>query len=548
MLKLFFTAILISAAATAFSQVTIQMKREGGVSVVPCKVNGLNLKFIFDTGASDVSISMTEATFMLKNDYLKADDIVGKSNYLDANGNITVGVNIVLREIEIGGLKLTNVKASVVNNMKAPLLLGQSAISKLGAVQLDLNANTLAILNSKESATLPVTAVDTTSLFTTSSTENELDKYEELYNQAHDYYEQGDYQQAISTVDLLLSEKPQHRNAIFLKALSHDMLEDYKMAIAGYTKLISLDPKDNIAFCYRGKSKHDLKDYTGALADLNKGLLLDNTYTVGYRWRADTKERLNNLAGALLDYNKAILLSPEDSSLFVNRAFLKLDMNDFAGAVSDCNKALSTNDEYTAAYYCRGKAKRGLKQHTGAMADLNKAIDLDTEYAPAYAARASLKEDVYEDLDGAMEDYNKTLELEPEDLYASLRKAMLDDRIKKNVWISVGSSSKGDKWYMYNEPVSNEYSTIKIWAKAELKSLTTKKNGRSVTYTNGHTLMLCLFKCSEKEYKVLTYKNYSAKGELINEFDDGEYEDWKAVTPGTVMEMVFTKVCEKYNK
>ena len=64
------------------------MEREGGVFLVPCKVNGLNLKFIFDTGASDVSISLTEALFMLKNDYLKKSDIIGKTSYSDATGKI----------------------------------------------------------------------------------------------------------------------------------------------------------------------------------------------------------------------------------------------------------------------------------------------------------------------------------------------------------------------------------------------------------------------------------------------------------------------------
>ncbi|MBC7525280.1 MAG: hypothetical protein H7239_12685 [Flavobacterium sp.] len=47
------------------------MERKGGVSIVPCKVNKLNLSFVFDTGASDVTISMTEALFMLKNIFLK---------------------------------------------------------------------------------------------------------------------------------------------------------------------------------------------------------------------------------------------------------------------------------------------------------------------------------------------------------------------------------------------------------------------------------------------------------------------------------------------
>ena len=34
---------------------------------VPCNVNGLPLNFIFDTGASTVSISSIEVSFMLKN-------------------------------------------------------------------------------------------------------------------------------------------------------------------------------------------------------------------------------------------------------------------------------------------------------------------------------------------------------------------------------------------------------------------------------------------------------------------------------------------------
>jgi clan AA aspartic protease (TIGR02281 family) len=123
----------------------IKMKNIGGVSVIPCKVNGLNLNFIFDTGASNVSISMTEATFMLKNGYLLVSDILGSNKFSDASGNISEGVVINLREIEIGGVKLYNVRASVVKNNKAPLLLGQSALKKLGEIKFDLKENTLTI-------------------------------------------------------------------------------------------------------------------------------------------------------------------------------------------------------------------------------------------------------------------------------------------------------------------------------------------------------------------------------------------------------------------
>ncbi len=117
--------------------VEIPFTKDGGVCKVKCQINGLPLHFIFDTGASDVSISSVEATFMLKNDYLKPSDITGKQNYMNANGDITEGTVINLRKVNFGGLELTNIKASVVKNQSAPLLLGQSVLSRLGRIEID---------------------------------------------------------------------------------------------------------------------------------------------------------------------------------------------------------------------------------------------------------------------------------------------------------------------------------------------------------------------------------------------------------------------------
>ncbi len=129
------------------SQTVIEMEKYNGVFVMPCKINGLSLKFIFDTGASDVSISLTEALFMLKNGYLSEKDLIGTEYYRIANGDIQEGTKIILKEIEIGNLKLFNIQASIVHSLSAPLLLGQSALSKLGNIQFDYNKNTLTIKN-----------------------------------------------------------------------------------------------------------------------------------------------------------------------------------------------------------------------------------------------------------------------------------------------------------------------------------------------------------------------------------------------------------------
>ncbi len=115
----------------------IPFERKNGVTEVKCKINNLPLYFVFDTGASDVTISMVEATFMLKNGYLKSTDVVGSKYYMTANGEIAEGTVINLDNVDLGGLSLSNVRASVVKSQTAPLLLGQSVLQRLGKIEID---------------------------------------------------------------------------------------------------------------------------------------------------------------------------------------------------------------------------------------------------------------------------------------------------------------------------------------------------------------------------------------------------------------------------
>lgn len=115
----------------------IPFAKENGSCYVKCTINELPMRFVFDTGASDVSISMVEATFMMKNGYLSKSDVVGSAHYSDALGNISEGTVINLRKVQFGDLELDNVRASVVKNQKAPLLLGQTVLSRAGKIEID---------------------------------------------------------------------------------------------------------------------------------------------------------------------------------------------------------------------------------------------------------------------------------------------------------------------------------------------------------------------------------------------------------------------------
>jgi len=114
---------------------------KSGVYEIPCTVNDLPLKFIFDTGASDITISSLEAAFMLKNNYLNEYDFRDRRNYRTASGDIVEGTKVRLRKIKVGDLELNNIEASVVHNQNAPLLFGQSALGKFVKITIDNKNN-----------------------------------------------------------------------------------------------------------------------------------------------------------------------------------------------------------------------------------------------------------------------------------------------------------------------------------------------------------------------------------------------------------------------
>lgn len=115
----------------------IQMRKDGGVYLVPTKVNGIPMEFIVDTGASMVSISKTEAQFLYKNGLLLESDFIRTENFVLANGEVEEGWVIRLKSVQIGNRVVYNVEATIDGNISAPLLLGQSVLERFGKVSMD---------------------------------------------------------------------------------------------------------------------------------------------------------------------------------------------------------------------------------------------------------------------------------------------------------------------------------------------------------------------------------------------------------------------------
>lgn len=208
------------------AEVRIHMEKEAEVYKVPCSVNGLKLKFIFDTGASSVCISQTYAKMMLENGYLDESDILGKSQSTIADGSNIDNVVINLRNVEIGGLSLENVLAVVVPTQNAPLLLGQSVIQRLGLVSID--GEFLVIHNARKQYT-----------------EEDLD---EIFAMAEDMYNNEIYSEALKYYKSVYESygNDTHPLVLFKMGICYfDGLKDPVSAKRCYLKAIELEDENN---------------------------------------------------------------------------------------------------------------------------------------------------------------------------------------------------------------------------------------------------------------------------------------------------------------
>lgn len=105
--------------------------RQGGHFVVEAKVNGAPVRFMVDTGASDVVLSAADARRI----GINPDTLSYTRRYNTANG-IVEGAPITLNRVNVGGIELENVRASVTRGDMAGSLLGMSFLDRLGGYEV----------------------------------------------------------------------------------------------------------------------------------------------------------------------------------------------------------------------------------------------------------------------------------------------------------------------------------------------------------------------------------------------------------------------------
>jgi clan AA aspartic protease (TIGR02281 family) len=348
------------------------MEKVGRTYRLPCTVNGLSLNFILDTGADEVSISLSEALFMLKNGYIDENDLLNTEYYQLANGEIVEGTKLVLRTLKIGGLTIKNVEASIVHTMNAPLLLGQSALSKLGMITIDYAKNQL-IINEKQE-------------INAASKNSTLD----FFLLGNDYYKKAEYSQAILYYTKSIEVKPFNPNAFYNRGLANYNLEKYSSAIEDFSMAITQNPNYSNAYEERANSKNKIGELKQAIEDYSIAIRLDSTDYSSFFERGGCYLDLKQYEEAIKDYNNSLKINNKHVYSFINRALAKFHTKKYVESLEDCERATLYSHELdsistSSMYNIKGLNLYNLDKYPEAINNFNLSISFDKKNSkPVY--------------------------------------------------------------------------------------------------------------------------------------------------------------------
>ena len=145
---------LDNAASFSNTSIEVPFKEKGGVKYVHVKVNGIGWDMIFDTGCSGTLLSLSEARYLAAKGLLVEQDVLGTTHSQIADGSIVENMVVNLRLVSIitddgSSIDCHNVKATISNNINAPLLLGNEVLDEVAYDYTIDNTNKVILFNVK---------------------------------------------------------------------------------------------------------------------------------------------------------------------------------------------------------------------------------------------------------------------------------------------------------------------------------------------------------------------------------------------------------------
>ena len=238
----------------------------------------------------------------------------------------------------------------------------------------------------------------------------------------------NNYQEAITTLNILLRFEPDVYEAYFLRGIAKYNLNDLLGADADFTIAIEKNPVFTTAYNYRAITRSRLGNYDDALTDFKEAIDLRPDLPGPYYSRGVTRLLNQQFENAIDDFDMYIRHENKVSDAFINRGVSYLYLKDTVRAFENFNTAIKTNRENPDGYNRRGGLYMQQKRFVEAEKDFDLAIKHDTSYLLSFFNRAL----VYSNTQRptlALKDFDKVVELDSTNSLTYFNRAILRSQV-----------------------------------------------------------------------------------------------------------------------
>lgn len=205
----------------------------------------------------------------------------------------------------------------------------------------------------------------------------------DLFLQASTEVVHGRFATAVSLLDRVIADQPNHAAAHFLLAYSRQHLGQDDRALERYDTAAALLPTDPRPAYYRGIIYASKNKLTQAEEEYTRAIHQDPNSTLAYRNRGFARLRLaeqsygddrkSKLQEAEADFTRALELGAPPIQIHLYRGQIRTALGDKAGAEADRTAAAQLEPKYESDFISRGMARLASNDYEGALTDFQNA-------------------------------------------------------------------------------------------------------------------------------------------------------------------------------
>ena len=210
------------------------------------------------------------------------------------------------------------------------------------------------------------------------------------YSEGVRKFEEGKYQEAISSFDKALKQDPKLTDAYHYRGQAYYKIDRFPDAIMDYNKVLQLNPENAEAFHHRGQAYSGSGNYDQAIVDYSKAIGLKPDFAAAYGDRAQAYKKQGKEALALKDLDQALKYDPNQAEMYFQRGLSNQSLDKHREAIADFSQTLRLNPKHAKAANARGLSNQKIRNIPQAIGDFTLAIKLDPKFAEPYCNRATL--------------------------------------------------------------------------------------------------------------------------------------------------------------